>query len=158
MKLGRLERLAGVCGVALGVAVYLVARSFPRPPAGGWMNDPTMWPQLLAIVLVVLSVPLLLRRGGAERSASFAGVGRGLVLLASGAVYVWLLSLAGYFTASMGWLVAVMLLAGERRWLPLVTTSLALTATGYLLFWKVMVIALPTGVLDEWLGLTRLYR
>lgn len=158
MKLARLERLAGACGVALGVGALVVARSFPRTPGAGWMDDPRLWPTLLALALAGLSAMLLVRPDRRERTVAFTGAGWGLALLATGAVYLWLLWWAGYFTASVAWVAAVMLIAGERQWVSVVATSLALTAAGYLLFWKVMVIALPPGLVDEWLGLTHLYR
>lgn len=158
MTLARLERVAGACGAALGLGVYLVARSIPGPPSGGWMEDPAFWPRILAGAILVFSALLALRPGGPERTVLFAGAGRGLLLLALCAAYVWALGWAGYFAASTLWVVVVMLVAGERRWPVVVATSLLLTAAGYLLFWKVMVIALPIGIVDEQLGLASLYR
>lgn len=158
MTLARLERVAGACGAALGLGVYLVARSIPGPPSGGWMEDPAFWPRILAGAILVLSALLALRPGGSERAVSFARAGRGLLLLAVSAAYVWALGWAGYFAASTLWVAIVMLVAGERRWPVVVATSLLLTVAGYLVFWRVMVIALPVGIIDARLGLASLYR
>ncbi|MGH7415154.1 MAG: tripartite tricarboxylate transporter TctB family protein [Candidatus Rokuibacteriota bacterium] len=157
MPLRHLERVAAAAGVMLGFGAYAIARSFPTGPHG-WMDDPSVWPKTLAAAMAALSVLLLLRPDLENRRVAFAGAWRGLLLLVGTAAYLWALPRAGYFSASALWLLGVAVLGGERRWPTIIAASVVLTLVGYLLFWKVMVIALPTGAVDDWLGLARLYR
>ncbi len=67
-------------------------------------------------------------------------------------VFYWTLPLAGFVLGSALALACLLLLAGERRPLMILTISITVPSLLYLFFTKVANIPIPAGVLEPWLN------
>jgi putative tricarboxylic transport membrane protein len=124
-------------------AMQLPLGSFRMPAAG-------FFPLLLGVTLSVLALVLL--AVGLTTRPLRAGEGtspRAEILILIGAIFAsaWLFERAGFLLTMMVFLVVVLKALGQLRWI----TSLALALLGsiasYLLFDRVLMIALPSGIL-----------
>ena len=141
-----------VVGLGYGyLTAGLPKRSLPNTP------DPSFFPWLIAVSLLVLAVALLTRglleRGGVRRADDAAGGLRApAVFLTLFVAYVAVLPLAGFVLASVPFFAALMWLYGERRRVWIGASSVALPLILVIVFRNGLKIPLPTGVLAGLLG------
>jgi putative tricarboxylic transport membrane protein len=145
--------VAALALIALGIFYgYLTAglpkRSLPDTP------DPSFFPWIITVSLLVLSVALLVQglRGPRSIPDLAGGLRAPTVFLTLFVVYVAALPFTGFVIASVPFFAALMWLYGERRrgWIGVV--SLALPVILVLVFRHGLQIPLPTGVLATLLG------
>ncbi|MGH3088834.1 MAG: tripartite tricarboxylate transporter TctB family protein [Rubrobacteraceae bacterium] len=145
------ERLTPIIPAALAlllaVSAFVVTFGFP-PPAEA--NDPgaAAFPRLVAAGLAGLAVIQLATPGSGEdlptggNALRVAGV---LVLLL---VYSALLEPLGFILATVLFLFATLLLAEVRNPLPLALIPVGVSALLFYLFYELLRVSLPTGVIE----------
>lgn len=122
---------------------------------------PSYWPRVICIVLAMLGIGMLIRRGlevrrgdlgePAETSLSDMILWRvGLVIAGTFALYG-VLETLGFVLTGIIALLCLMLLAGERRPLHLAIISLAVPLALYFFFTKAASIPIPAGILEPYL-------
>ncbi|MBI3003183.1 MAG: tripartite tricarboxylate transporter TctB family protein [candidate division NC10 bacterium] len=148
--LRKADRVAGVLGTALGLAVVVGARRLP--PEAEFGLGAAFLPFWIGVVITCLSVALLLpvRRGtpGEGEGAlptDAAAWRRPGALLALLTAYVALLEPMGYVATTFGFLVFSMTVLGRRRWWVTVLTSGLATGALVALFRTWLKAPLPRG-------------
>jgi putative tricarboxylic transport membrane protein len=128
------------------LASELPERSLPNTPG------PSFFPLIVIALVAALSVALLVRGGmalraprGADRHGAFSPTAA--LMLASFAVYLALLPLAGFIVASMAFFATLMLLYGSRNPLLIGAASTGLPIILFLIFRYGFQIVLPRGIL-----------
>jgi putative tricarboxylic transport membrane protein len=138
--------------VAFCALIYTVTMTFPSVPAMLAMGmGPEVFPRLLLGLMVVLAGLLaVLARGKADevREPVPPTVYWTALAIVAFMGVLWLLGMA---IAMFVGFVGMGLLWGERRWLVLVISGLALSALIYTLFVRGFGIPLPQGIVGEWL-------
>ena len=138
--------------VAFCALIYAITITFPSMPAMLAMGmGPEVFPRLLLGLMVVLAGLLaVLARGKADevREPVPPTVYWTALAIVAFMGVLWLLGMA---IAMFVGFVGMGLLWGERRWLVLVISGLALSALIYTLFVRGFGIPLPQGIVGEWL-------
>ncbi len=134
--------------------VLAVAGSAALIGALGFDPESRMFPALAAALLAaagIATIGLGVLRPGEHRRIAHS---MGLVAMACMAIAAW----AGAFSAGLGFTgptfllqISLLLLAGERRPLPLLAVATVVTALAWLVFVFVLDIPLPTSVLPSYL-------
>jgi len=115
---------------------------------------PAYWPRFLLVILLILSGFASLRtflKISRERvwGDNMMALDSGKIRLFSGiffiVFYIVLLQIVGFILATPLFLVAYMLLLGEKNWVWMVGTALGMTASIVLLFTKAMYVPIPRG-------------
>ncbi len=141
---------------ALGLAFFLGAQRL-SVPGDIWMVDRGFWPRTVGLLMMVLSLIMAVQAWRRpSRLIDALPKKPAWLLLASFAAFNLLLPVLGYFAGAFLWMVALGLIAGERSLGRLAGFAAAGVAVGYVLFWKFLLVPLPVGVLEEWLGLDHL--
>ena len=119
-----------------------------------WKLSPYLFPLIISIFLLVLSITLIAKNGEVKEKSEAKGNWKNLVLF----TFVSLISLLvfsflGFIISTFLLLAAIMLILGERRWWFIVVLSVVSTAVIYLLFEKYLSEMLPKGKIFWYLGL-----
>jgi putative tricarboxylic transport membrane protein len=151
----RLKRALPYAVVAAGAA-FLYHRAggieyFPRPGVLG----PEAWPRailVLAMAVCALQIAAALlggRRAGQAEPAAEAGERSHPWMLLGGmalsAGYIWALTRLGFFSATVPYLAAFIVLGGYRRWGRVAAISILGAAALLFIFMKVVYVSLPLG-------------
>lgn len=145
------ERLTPIIPAALAlllaVAAFTVTFGFP-PPAEA--NDPgaAAFPRLVAAGLAVLAVVQLVRPGSGEPLPAGGNALRVVGVLVLLLVYSVLLEPLGFILATMLFLFATLLLAEVRKPLPLALIPVGVSAVLFYLFYELLRVSLPTGLIE----------
>lgn len=151
-----LDSLGAVLFCALGIA-FLIGGQSLSVPGDIWMVDRGFWPRTIGLLMTALGLVMLVQAWMRPSQPVDVLPGRpAWLLLASIAVFNLLLPYLGYFLGAFLWLVALGLIAGERSLGRLAAFALVAVVIGYLLFWKLLLVPLPVGTLEERLGLDHL--
>lgn len=150
-------RILDLIGAAafLILGVLLVFASAPlEAPGQQWMVDRGFWPKWVGILMMLVSAVMALQgwTGSARRIEAMPRLSAWF-LLSSLAGFLVLLPLLGYFVSSLLWMVLLGKIAGERSVVKLAAFALVWIALGYVVFWKILFVPLPVGMVEEWLGL-----
>lgn len=131
----------------LAVAAFAVTFGFP-PPAE--VNDPgaAAFPRLVAVGLAVLAVAQLARPGSGEALPAGGNALRVVGVLALLLVYSVLLEPLGFILATMLFLFGTLLLAEVRKPLPLALIPVGVSAVLFYLFYELLRVSLPTGLIE----------
>ncbi len=142
----------GAAGV--GIGVFVLVQGARMPPDHIMKIGPSFFPSLVAAVLIGFSALLALRGALSRKPGDFErldfrsfGIWRALLALGAGAVYTALLRPVGFLPMTILFILALMLLLGARKPLTLVLVPLAATAGVWLVFERLLLITLPTGLL-----------
>ncbi len=143
----------GIGVIMFGAAVFLYSTTFPGPAEH--MPGPSLFPMVLAVLLVLCGAILTgkgIRAGEKMFSrGSSAWRGRGLqnslVILGSAVFYIIFSGLFGFLLTSFAVLYADMRWLGVRLW-PCLLAAAGTTLFIYIVFAKILLVALPIG----WLG------
>lgn len=145
------ERLAPIIPAALAlllaVGAFAVTFGFP-PPAEA--NDPgaAAFPRLVAVGLAVLSVAQLVRPGSGEPLPGGGNALRVVGVLVLLLVYSVLLEPLGFILATVLFLFGTLLLAEVRKPLPLALIPVGVSAALFYLFYELLRVSLPTGLIE----------
>jgi putative tricarboxylic transport membrane protein len=155
---GRQDLVAGALAAVLGAAVLLHVRGFPQLPDG--QPGPALFPGLCGALLVLFGLTLAGRgllahrharsaaEGTAERSAPSTTTARLNVLAVLGSVVVYLLvvDVLG-FGLTMGLLLVGLMWRLGARPIVALAAGVATTILIMLLFQRLLLVPLPTGLL-----------
>jgi hypothetical protein len=151
-----LEWLGAAFFCALGLALFLGAQPL-SVPADIWMVDRGFWPRTVGLMMMALSLIMAVQAWlRPSRPIHALPKKPAWLLLASFGAFNLLLPFLGYFAGAFLWMVALGLIAGERSLGRLSGFAAAGVVIGYLLFWKFLLVPLPVGELERWLGLDHL--
>jgi hypothetical protein len=154
MKQGH-EITEGIVLGALGIAV--ITGSLKLDNFGPLALSPGLFPFILGVCLVALVLVLILRnirRPAKEETdkAPLPGESSNMVkarwikitaITALSLVYILLLSIAGFIISSAVYVLALMLLLGERKWWKLIITPVMVSLLIFTLFAKGLKVYLP---------------
>lgn len=138
------EALLSLVFSAVGVSFWMASSSLGEP-GGGNALGPAYFPKFLGAVLFLLGgvnfFRLVSRR--AEANAKFASKGTvfGGALLSG--LYIFLIPVLGYFYITPVFAVCLLVLLGYRNPLRVVSVSLGFTLVAYVLFYRLLSVALP---------------
>jgi putative tricarboxylic transport membrane protein len=148
----RIDILSGLIGILIGGYVLVTCQSFPQDVV--MKIGPAFFPEILAGGLALFSALLILQAllgrsvGEAQKlSLRDKGIQRILLALAGMIVYCALLKPVGFIIATIPFIMCYMFLLGNRKILQYLWVPAAITAGVYLVFEKLLVLSLPTGLL-----------
>ncbi|MGQ0543773.1 MAG: tripartite tricarboxylate transporter TctB family protein [Betaproteobacteria bacterium] len=151
----RLKRLAPYAVVAAGAGYLYYAAAGIRYAERAGVLGPDFWPKsILVLILLVCACKIAAAFFPAPRAAAAAASGEAdaeshpwLVVggMALSAGYVWAITRVGFFTATVPYLAAFIVLGGYRRWGVVAAVS-GIGALALLFFFmKVVYVSLPLG-------------
>lgn len=121
--------------------------------SGGPYDNAASYPRVLAVILGLLtalrlSVKMVQRDGGAAPGGTFSlsSVRLPVLLLSLFALYLVGLGFLGYHLMTAPFLVAVLLLTGERKWLPMLFFGVLSSLAVAFVFEVLLKIVLPGGI------------
>ena len=140
-------------GIAIGVAAIWITtgfKQFVNVPVG-----PEVFPRIMAVGLILCSIALvvfnLIRKDtdpAPPLSIRDHGIRRMLIIAGIVLVYFLLLETVGYLILSPLLLFFSMFVMDYRNYKYMIIISLGVTLAVFRLFWQVLVIELPNGLLD----------
>lgn len=150
----RIHDIAG--GAAgIGTGLYVLVQGAKMPPDHIMKIGPSFFPNFVATILIGFSVLLVFQGALSRKPGNFDrldfrsfGLWRALIALGAGAVYTALLRPVGFLPMTILFILALMLLLGARKPLVLALVPLAATAGVWLVFERLLLISLPTGLLS----------
>lgn len=147
--MNRDQKMAG--GLALFAIIYMVgAWRLPRFALGVSVVDAHVFPLVLGVVLLALSIIYFIQSGGLKDAKPlFDGVDKPLLwkLIGATILYGLVLGTLGFVVATTLFLLGTMYLLGRRRWVSLVTISAGFSVVVYTLFAYVLKVPLAQGIL-----------
>lgn len=146
--------------ILIGLAMFVNAGTLPAAESGIGSG---FWPQLLSVVLIVLSALLIIqslslkKRPATEQDEAFdpeeppidfKSPGMRRVLIACGilAVFCGIMYLVGFLIASAFLIPAIMLLMGQRRPVILAGVTAGVLVAVYVIFVLILKLPLPSGL------------
>ena len=134
--------------LAFAAAGFVLSLSFPAP-AQPIDPGPAAFPRLIVGGVAILALLQLLEPGKGEeelpRGRQALKVGGVLVLLL---VYAAVLKPLGFIVSTVIFLVGALILAGVRRPLPLVLMPVGLAVVLFYVFYELLRVSLPRGVIE----------
>jgi putative tricarboxylic transport membrane protein len=145
--------ISGTIGVLIGAYVFIKCQSYPEDFV--MKIGPAFFPEILAGGLIVFSALLILQALLGKSIGDFQklsirekGAQRVLLSLAVMIVYCAILKPVGFIIATIPFIMFFMFLLGNRKKLQFVWVPVAITLSVYLVFEKVLVLSLPSGLLS----------
>ena len=146
--------VGGLVGMVIGL--YAIWEGTKMPPDVVMKIGPSYFPSIMAWLLVIFSVALLINalRGRSKGTLiplrlSDKGVQRGLITLGATIIYCATLDTIGLIPVSIIFLTFMAWVLGIRAWRVLLFTPSLITITVWLIFEKVLHLALPAGLLID---------
>jgi hypothetical protein len=137
------DRIAALILLSMTSFLFILSLSYP--------TKASRWPQVLLLLLGMCSVYLLVT-GGLKPEGKVAKVSkvpkfRIILLVAVSIVYIICIGVIGFIVSTFGFLLAMSYLLGIRnKWFILAASTLV-SAFTYTLFWHILRIGLPKGIL-----------
>lgn len=146
-----------ICGVIFFASLYLyaIAASYKGHEIYGKLG-PGFWPKFILICMMILSLLVAvdafraLKKSAGEKQpkAAKSAVGRirffsALILIIA---YFFLMNIIGFIALTPFFLVAFMILLGEKSWFWMIILSVGMTIVIILAFTQAMYVPLPRGV------------
>lgn len=148
----------GMISLGLGLGVYFLTFGFQIGASSGLASgmDASLYPRIIASILIVLGVILLVKTVFLNQkirdenadvvSNSNIQTGNGLVkLFPLGIGFTIVFPLMGYFVSTSAFVAAMLFVSGERRIVLIITTTVFVVISFYLLFRYGFNIVLPEG-------------
>lgn len=148
----RADIIAGVLGLGLCLFVFYLTASFPEDQVV--RIGPAFFPRLLAAGIGIFSVILLvsaLFQKTVETQSRFSlkdtGIQRGIISVAATVIYCFVLDYLGFIACTIVYLLFLMLLLKERKYVQMVITSISVSVVVFYIFKVLLNITLPMGTL-----------
>lgn len=148
----RADIIAGILGISLCFLIFYITSGFPEDQVV--RIGPAFFPRLLAVGLGIFSAILLLSaciRKHAETHEGFSikdrGVQRGIISVGATVIYCLLFDYLGFITCTIIYLIFLMLLLKDRKYLQIASTSITATIAVFFIFKVLLNITLPMGSL-----------
>jgi putative tricarboxylic transport membrane protein len=142
-------KASGVAVVFFLVGAFICFEALQVPVGTVRMPGAGFFPLLLGLMLGVLSIVLLgmsLTSLAGQSTRIWPEQPDVLYLVASIVAAVWLFERAGFLLTMALFLAVAMRVLGTASWVTVVTLALVGSITSYLVFGRVLMIALPSGV------------
>jgi len=137
------DRIAAL--IVLSICSFLLIVSLSYPAEG------SRWPQALLILLGLCSLHLLITRGlklkGGDAGVSKIPKLRIILLVGVSIVYIICIGVIGFVVSTFGFLLSMTYLLGIKNKYYILATSILVSAFTYALFWHILRIGLPRGIL-----------
>lgn len=137
------DRIAAL--IVLSICVFLFILSLPYP------TKASRWPQVLLLLLGLCSLFLLVTRGlkseGKDAGADKVPKLRILLLVGISIVYIICIGIIGFVVSTFAFLLSMSYLLGIRNKSSILASSTLISAFTYTLFWHILGIGLPKGIL-----------
>jgi hypothetical protein len=147
------DQAAAAVIIALAAAAYGITFTFPEVPKALQQGmGPERYPQLVLGVLIGLCALLAIDARGKPDTKPPPLEPAVVLTAASGALFIGAVLLLGMPLAMFLALLALGLLWGERRWLPLLLNAVLLPAIIWAVFVRGLRVPLPMGLLGQLLG------
>ena len=153
----RADFIIGCVGLALTLYIWITTSSFPEDQVV--QVGPAFFPRMLAVGLGLTSLTLIIqaimkvsanqKQDGEDAALSLRdpGIRRALIALGATIIYCLLLESVGFIPLSIVYLLLLMLLMKEKKYLQMCLTSVAVTGVLYAVFNMLLNITLPLGSL-----------
>ena len=148
----RADIVAGFLGLGLCFFVLYLTAGFPEDQVV--RVGPAFFPRLLAVGLGLFSLVLLvsaLFQKAAEGEAGFTlkdpGIQRGIISVAATVLYCFVLDYLGFIACTIVYLLFLMFLLKERKYLQMAVTSISVSVVVFFIFKVLLNITLPMGTL-----------
>lgn len=148
--MGKIEIIFGVFLMMLSGVLYSLTYQFPEQTLA---FSPKIFPRFVSTCLFILSAILVfqgirgVQKTSREKRSELTIDKTFLMRLLSGILmgyaYTQLLSVTGYVVATPPFIVGIMLIFNEKRWLKIVATSVITTSMLYILFRIIFRVPLP---------------
>ena len=165
MKKTRTLAFANLIGALLflGFGLWALLRTLQFQQVKNTYVQPALFPQIMTAGIIVFSAALLIQSAVklasmkesdplAERAATIdprdRGVLAALAVIVLCVFFVATLKALGYVLASAVISAAIMVLIGKRNWLQIVLVSILVPLVMWLIFYKVLTVNIPMGVLQ----------
>lgn len=152
VRMKRADIIAGILGLALSGYIFFVTAGFPEDQVV--RVGPAFFPRMLAAGLAIFSLILLFNaiiRRQQESDTHFSlkdpGTRRAIISLAATIIYCLCFDLLGFITCTIIYLLFLMLLLKERRYVQMTITALVVTMVVFFIFKVLLNITLPMGTL-----------
>jgi hypothetical protein len=145
----RIDIVVGTVLCMLSVAVYVYAEQY----TGRGVNSygPNFFPQALSVLLFLASAVLIVRAltghalKGLER-INKPGLFKATGTLIISVVYLLMMTVVGFFVATVGFLYMVMMFIGQKGQTVRILSSLIVSVVIYCIFYFFLKIPLPEGI------------
>ncbi len=150
----RADFIIGCLGMILTLYIWITTASFPEDQVV--QVGPAFFPRMLAVGLGLTSLALIIQAivkvSATEQkknslSLSDPGIRRALIALFATVIYCLLLETIGFIPLSIIYLILLMLLLKEKKYIQMCLTSVAVTGVLYAVFNMLLNITLPLGSL-----------
>ena len=165
MKRTQTQAFANLVGALLFLAfgIWAFLRTLQFQQVKNTYVQPALFPQIMAGGIIVFSAALLIQSAVklasmkesdplAERAATIdprdRGVLAALAVIVLCVFFVAAFKALGYVLASAVISAAIMVLIGKRNWLQIVLVSILVPLVMWLIFYKVLTVNIPMGVLQ----------
>lgn len=146
----RTERYIILGLLVVSCFLLYIARELQLPAATGYKVGDDLWPKIVLIGLIIMSVVSLVFGWKKQAEVSvrepYASWTRWLVIIGMSLVYSYSLQYIGFVLLTPFFIGAFMRILGLRKILPLVGLSILLTAAFFFLFRTVLSVPLPLGL------------
>ncbi|MDN5347553.1 MAG: putative tricarboxylic transport rane protein [Clostridia bacterium] len=138
------EALISVILIVFAVTFYIISNNFPAA-----MNPvdvgPAAFPRLMAGLTILLGLAQLLMSifGRAKDRVNIDNKWSFFLSLILTLIYLYLVPRVGYFHVTPIFLLVLMLVLGNRKWVQLFGTALGFALFSYYVFFKFLQVALP---------------
>jgi putative tricarboxylic transport membrane protein len=146
-----------ICGVVFFASLYLytIAAGYQGHEIYGKLG-PGFWPKFILICMMILSILIAVdafrtrKKSAGEKSSEVAKTGGSRIRFFSALIliiaYFFLLNIVGFVALTPFFLVAFMILLGEKSWPWMIGLSIGMTVIILLAFTQAMYVPLPRGV------------
>lgn len=145
--------ISGLIGILFGVYILVTAARFPQDVVMG--IGPAFFPMMLALALIFFSCLLICfaflgKSKGTVEKFNFKDPGkqRAIIALIVTIIYSLLLNVLGFIVTTILYLFGLMFLLEKRDYLSMSLISVGLTLGVFIIFEKLLHIALPVGFLN----------
>ena len=149
------EVITSIIFFAFGLILYTLASNLNVPGRGGWMLNAAVWPKWIGILIMIFSIIMGFQsqRQEDDSEVNLLPEVKSWLMIGSFIIYIISMPLFGYFIGSIILVTAISYIAGERSFKILIPFSIVVSFIGYFLFWQVLSVRLPIGLLETWFKL-----
>jgi putative tricarboxylic transport membrane protein len=143
--------ISGALIVLLGIYVYWTSSGFGLKGLSPDPLGPAFYPKMLGIGFIVLGLLLIILSTRIKEEATLkerffnSGNMKILIIIGLGILYYLTLLKIGFIIATALFIIAIMIVTGERLWWKIGLTSLFVSFGLFFLFSKILKIMLPLG-------------
>lgn len=150
--MNKADSIAGIITVIGGVLIYWFANGYGLRGLNPDPLGPSVFPKMLGAGLAALGFLLILmniRKKAKETNEKQSFFNRAniriLMMIGTGIFYIFAFELLGFLVTTILFIIAIMMITGERGWRKLGITSVAVSISLYFIFKELLNVLLPLG-------------